>query len=294
MSSRRVVISAERSEGGISQVPCEAAGEDRRVTGTVDFIKTQSVPSLDRALSILELLADSKAGLTLPELALRSRLPKSSVHCLLVTLQRRGYLHRHDKTRRYMFGPKLFSLADRALSGMELREQAAPFLRALTEKTGLTTHLAIWEHEEAVLVAKFEPPGTFRAASWIGKRMDVHCTGLGKALIAHLPEEEIEEIFRDHGLSRHNDNTLCSRRKLKEDLGRTLQRGYAIDDEEDELGWRCLGAPVVARGGEVIAAISVAGSTDQITPENLSALAGQVVDTAATIARSLGRVRVGS
>lgn len=172
-------------------------------------LNTQSVPALDRALTLLELLARSKAGLTLPELVQQTRLPKSSVHCLLVTLQRRGYLYRNERTSRYLFGMKLVSLANCAISGIKLRDQAMSFLRGLMHETGLTTHLAILENQEAVLISKCEPAGTMRVATWIGKQMDVHCTSLGKALIAYCAPDDLDRILKEHGLPRHNDNTLC-------------------------------------------------------------------------------------
>lgn len=251
-------------------------------------IKTQSVPSLEKALSILELLVGFKAGLTLPEIVQKTGMPKSSIHCLLVTLERRGYLHRNDRTGRYKFGLQLFSLANMALSGLKLRDEAAPFLRGLVEKTHLTAHMVILEHREAVLISKYEPSGIFRLATWIGKRMDLHCTGLGKALMAYLPKEEVNEIIEEHGLPRHNDNTLCSRRRLKEELARTVERGFAVDNEEDEIGLRCIGAPVFGVDNRVLASISVAGTTAQITLENLRKLAEEVKQTAVAISRSLG------
>jgi DNA-binding IclR family transcriptional regulator len=164
----------------------------------------------------MELLANSRNGLPLADLARQMGLPKSSVHCLLLTLERRGYLHRNQRTNRYLFGLKLFSLANMALSGLELRERAAPFLHKLAEKTRLTVHLAILEQNEAVLIDKVEPLGAFKVATWLGKRMDVHCTALGKALIAYLPEEELGRLIRERGLPRHNDNSIVSPKKLKE------------------------------------------------------------------------------
>ena len=183
-------------------------------------VKTHSVPSLEKALTLLELLAKSKAGLTLPDLVLRTGIPKSSAHCLMVTLERRGYLHRNERTGRYMFGLQLFSLANMAVSGLSLRDEGASFLRDLATKTRLTAHMAILDQHEAVLISKFEPSGLFRLATWIGKRMDLHCTGLGKALLAHLPPEEINRIIDGHPLPRHNDNTLFSRSRLTEELAR--------------------------------------------------------------------------
>ncbi len=245
-------------------------------------IKTPSVPAVDKALSALELLAQSRTGLTLGELTRRLALPKSSVHCLLLTLERRGYLHRNEKSR-YLFGLKLFGLANMALSGIGLRERALPFLKALMARTRLTVHMAMLEQGEAVLVEKVEPPNVFRLATWLGKRMDVHCTGVGKALIAHLPEEEVERLVRDRGLPRHNDNTICSLRRLRDDLARIRKTGYAMDDEEDELGARCIGAPIFDGEGKVIAAVSASGTTVQVTSENMAAIAEQVKECAASI-----------
>ncbi len=250
--------------------------------------RTESVPAVERAFVILELLAGSTAGLTLPDIVEATGLPKSTVHCLLVTLQRRGYLHRNAITSRYMFGLKLFSLGNMALSGLTLREQAMPFLKKLVGRVHLTTHMAILEHREAVVVIKIEPPGIFRLATWVGKRMGVHCTSLGKALIAGLPAAEIDAIIREHGLPRHNEHTICSRERLKRDLAKTARLGYAVDDEEDEIGLRCIGVPVHAHDGSVIASISIAGATSQITSDNLSAMAAIVIETAAALSQSLG------
>jgi DNA-binding IclR family transcriptional regulator len=246
---------------------------------------TQSVPAIDKAFMILEMLAGSRTGMSLPEIVKKSGLPKSSVHCILVTLQRQEYFYRNDNTGRYMFGSKLFSLANRALSGLHLRDLAMPSLHALMQKTRLTVHMGILEQHEAVLIAKVDSASGYRLATWIGKRMEVHCTGLGKALISHLSEEDLERLFKDRGLPRHNENTLATVKKLREDLAKTAKRGYAIDDEEDEIGLRCLGVPVFDAGGVPIAAISVAGNTTQIHGENVELLATHLKRTADVISR---------
>jgi DNA-binding IclR family transcriptional regulator len=250
-------------------------------------MKTPSVPALERALAILELLAGSRAGLTLPEIANALNLPKSSVHCLLLTLERHRYLHRNDRTSRYLFGSKLFSLANMSLSGLQLRQVAMPHMHALTKVTGLATHLAVLERYEAVLMEKVEPPGDSKLATWLGKRMDLHCTSVGKSLIAHLPDEELSRLMRETGMPRHNDNSIRSLRKLKEDLARSRQAGYFIDDEEDEIGYRCIGAPIFDETGQSIAAISISGSTAQVREDNSAELAKEVIRTAEAITRLL-------
>jgi DNA-binding IclR family transcriptional regulator len=249
--------------------------------------QTQSTPALDRALILLELLGDSRFGLSLPQLVEKTSLPKSSVHCLLLTLERRGYLQRNKRTGRYQLGLKFLALANVTLSGIPIREYAAVPMKWLADSTGLTAHLAILESDEAVLISKHSPPGIFRLATWVGKRMDIHCTSLGKALIANLPEHAIERIIREHGLPRHNDQTLSSVKKLKADLTLTAARGYSVDYEEDEVGMCCIGAPIFDSQGNTVAAVSIAGSTEQIEAANLEHLAAMVKRAAAKIAEHL-------
>jgi DNA-binding IclR family transcriptional regulator len=260
---------------------------DSAQKGFVESIKTKSVPALDRALQILEMLANSKTGLTLAEITRNLGLAKSSAHYLLLTLVRRGYLHRNRQTGRYMFGLKLFTLANMALGGLELRQQAAPFLIALGQRTELTINMAILDLNEVVLIEKVEPRGIFRLATWVGQRLPVHCTGLGKALLAFLPEPELDRIIK-HGLLRHNENTIVSPRKLKEHLALVRKLGYAVDDEEANIGLRGIGAPVQDSLGQAIASISVSGTTTQITPENLASFAEKVKQTGIAISQQLG------
>jgi len=250
--------------------------------------KTPSVPALQRGLAILELVANSKSGLTLSQLMRHFDFPKSSVHCLVVTFEREGYLQRDQATGRYMSGLKLVSIANSALEGMVFRERAAPLLGALMARTGMTVHMAILDRDEVVVVAKVDRPGVPRVATWIGKRVDPHCTSLGKCLIAHLPEPELDRLIGQRGLLRHNENTIVSPVRLKEELARIRARGYALDDEEEEIGVRCIGAPVWNHDGRVIAAVSVTGTTARINEETLDALASQVRQTALLISRQLG------
>ncbi len=246
--------------------------------------KTKSVPAVERALTIFEIMGAARKGLTLSEIARSLELPKSSVHYVLSTLERRGYLYRRGERGRYMFTSKLFSLASSAQSGLGLGEESRPFLRQLMESTGLTVHMALLEQNELVLIEKAEPT-PFRLPSWVGKRMAIHCTGLGKALLAHLPEERINQIIRQ-GLMQYNDNTIVSSRKLLQELARIRQLGYSLDDEEETVGLRCVGAAVLG-SGQAIAAISIAGGTHEITSDNLESLAAKLKGTAEKLSRHL-------
>jgi DNA-binding IclR family transcriptional regulator len=250
--------------------------------------RTPPVPSLDRALSVLEMLAASRAGLSLGELVQRLHLPKSSTHCLMVTLERRGYLARNPKTGRYLFGLKLFEVANMALGAVRLRQQASPLLQSLAQKTGLTAHLGILEQGEIVLLERFVPTGRVNTANtWVGMRMGVHGTGMGKALMAHMTEAEFNRLFSGHPPPHYNENTITSLKELKKEAACIRSLGYAYEDEEGEIGFRCIGAPVFDEKGNAIAAVSVAGTTSQITPENRHDLAEQVMGTAGRISHNL-------
>ena len=249
---------------------------------------TQSVPALERAVLILEFLGKSRTGHTISQLARSLSLPKSTVHRTALTLERFGFLYFDRGTGHYRLGLHLFGLANMALEGLNLREQAAPFLNRLMEKTGLTVHMAVLEHDEAVLIEKVQPLGALKVATWVGKRVDLHCTALGKVLLAYRSELEIDDLIKKHGLLRHNENTIGSARKLKENLALVRKLGYALDDEEEELGIRCLGAPIFDGQGQVAAAVSVSGTIMRIELEQLGFLSEQVKHTARAISGQLG------
>jgi DNA-binding IclR family transcriptional regulator len=250
-------------------------------------LKTASPPAVDRALAILEELAKSNRGLRLPEIAQRLKLPKSSAHSVLVALERRGYLQRNDSSGRYLFGPKIFTLANLALGGMTVREVAHPILTSLMRRTGQMVHMAILDRDQAVLIEQIAPPHLSAPMTWLGKRLDLHCTALGKALAAWLPEEQWDRIIREHTLSKHNDNTICTPQRFKAELARTKQRGYAVDDEEVDLGVRCLSVPVLGPSGEVVSAISLSGTTSDIHDGNADALVRLLAAAASQIEQEL-------
>jgi DNA-binding IclR family transcriptional regulator len=251
--------------------------------------KAYTVPSVSRALAILELLAQSKRGLTLSDISRKLALPKSSVHVLVRTLELIGYLKNNPKSRKYHFGLKLISLSNTALENLDMREQARPFVQDLMLKTGLTVHMAILEGAEAVIIEKVEAPGMLRLATWVGRRLDANSSSLGKALLAFAPaESDMSRRLTGRAYARHNRNTITSQDRLARELKKIHELGYAFDDEEGEIGFRCIGAPIYDSAGKVIAAVSVAGTSAQIPKENVSKLACAVKATAQEISANLG------
>lgn len=250
-------------------------------------VKTPSVPALERGLAILELVVKSRTGLTFSQIARRVDFPKSSTHCLLLTLDREGFLRRSGNAGRYVCGPRLAHIAHWALDGAAIRERAAPILRELSVRFGMTVHMAIFEDDQVILIAKAALPGARGVSTWMGKRLDLHCTSLGKCLAAYLPEAEVERLTRERGLFRHNENTIISLSRLKLELERTRQLGYAIDDEEEELGVRCVGVPLFVTDGSVTAALSVTGTTESINSDNSPAIVEALKSSARQISALL-------
>lgn len=246
--------------------------------------KKPLVPALERGLAIIEMLAKSRSGLTLSQLTRYLELPKSSAFCLLRTLESAGYIYREGDLGKYRISLRVCSLAHMALGGIRLREIARPHLRCLSESTGLTVHMAVLEHGACTLVEKMARPEVKPVATWIGKHLGLHCTALGKALSAYIPDEEFQILIREQGLLRHNDNTICSLKRLRAELDNVRERGYAVDDEEEEIGVRCIGAPVLNSRREALAAISLVATTAQLHSGNLQGLASALVGVANEIA----------
>jgi DNA-binding IclR family transcriptional regulator len=148
--------------------------------------------------------------------------------------------------------------------------------------------LAVLDRDEVAVVAKVDRAGRHRVATWIGKRVDMHCTSLGKCLLAYLPDADVNRLIGHHSLLRHDENTIVSPLQLKKELARPRSLGYAMDDEEEEIGVRCVGAAVRSWEGQVVAAVSVTGSTSRISAETIDQIAGQVKQAALGISCQLG------
>jgi DNA-binding IclR family transcriptional regulator len=247
--------------------------------------KTASAPSLERGLAILELVARHPNGLTLSQLVRQMGLPKSSLHSLLLTFERAGYLNRIEPNGQYICGAKFIRVAMLAFDNALLRQKANPILVKLMRATGLTVHLATLWRAEVVLIARVSPASGRRVATWIGKRVDAHCTSVGKCLIAALPQDELIALVRDRGLFRHNDNTITSLTRLNEELERVRRASYALDEEEEEVGFCCVGAPVIDSACRVVAAVSVSGETERVSASDRRKLISQVQSTAAELSK---------
>lgn len=244
--------------------------------------------SVERALTILEAVGQRDGGMTNSEISRRLEIPKSSASYILRVLERRGYLHRDAETGKYRLGLAVLNLSRAVDEGLDLRETAAPVLRQLADRHRLAAHLGVLDQGEAVYMEKADVPGLIKMDTYPGRRTDAHSTSIGKAIVAYLPEEEVEEIARKRGLARRTPRTITSLAKLKRDLALVRSRGYALDDEENNLGVRCVAAPVFDASGRVVASINVTGTIAQVDADAVPRLAEVVKEAALRISRKLG------
>ena len=252
---------------------------------------TEASPAtaVERALNILEAAANRRDGLTNSEISHKLGIPKSSASYILRTLERRGYLRRDPETGRYRLGLKILSLGGDARANLDLAEVALPFMRGLQDRIHLTIHLAVLDQGEAVYIEKVEAPGFFKVNTWVGRRMYLHSTSVGKCLLAWLPKPEVETLLRQQGMKKRTPKTISSVAKLLSGLERVREQGHALDDEENSLGARCVGAPIFDATGGVTAALGVSGTLTQVDEENMVKIVDALKETARRISRQLSR-----
>jgi IclR family KDG regulon transcriptional repressor len=249
---------------------------------------SQPVQSVDRAITLLEVLSGAQPRMSLADVSKAAHLPKSTTHRLLQTLVQRGLVRQDGDTAEYALGLKLFEMAFIILNRMDLRKQALPVLERLNEETNLTVHLAILDEGDVVYIEKMDPERPVRMYSAVGKRAPAHSTGLGKTLLAYLPEEELRCVVEEKGLPRYTPNTITTWGGLVDELAMVRRRGYALDAGEHEEVLRCVAAPVRDAHGEVIAAVSLTGTVSDMNIEEAERLASLVVRRCDEISRRMG------
>lgn len=239
-----------------------------------------------RALQVLEHLARSGPN-TVQEIAHDMGLPRSSLLGLLQVLEPMGYVRRLDGGR-YTLGFQILFLSHALIDGLDLAREALSVMRALTDKTGETTHLGILDSTQVVYIQKVESPQSIKLTSWVGRRVPCHSTSLGKVLLAWLEEPERERILRSLVLDRMTPRTLTADDDLRAEFGRVRKTGYAVDNEENEPGVRCIAAPIHDHRGVVIAAISVSGVASRLPESSIPVVAELVVAAGKEISASIG------
>lgn len=218
------------------------------------------VQSVARAFELLERMAAAGGQVTLTELANGTGLPLPTIHRLVRTLQDRGYV-RQDSSRRYALGPRLIGLGEGA--SRLLGSSARPHLARLVDALGETANMALLDGDEVVYVAQAPSRHSMRMFTEVGRRVLPHCTGVGKALLAQLPQERVRELLARTGMPAQTPHTMTDADELLRELAGISQRGYALDEGEQEVGVRCIAVPVP--DAPAFAALSVSGPEGRLT-----------------------------
>lgn len=248
---------------------------------------TNKIRSVDRALTILNILQESKEPLGVTEIGLKMGIHKSSVYRILNTLAKKGYVSQDPRTERYSLGLKLVELGMIVLERMEIREIARPHLKFLMEASKEVAHLVALQDGEAIYIDKYEYPGPVKMASRIGARIPLYCTAVGKVLLAYQSEEYVNNVIAK-GLRRRTPNTITDPTKLKEELEHVRTNGYACDIEENEVGIRCVAAPIFNHLGKVVFACSISGLVMTMTESKIKECAELVRDAGKEISAAIG------
>lgn len=241
-----------------------------------------SVQSLRRAFELLERLADTGGEASLSELAATSGLPMPTIHRLIRTLVALGYV-RQNTNRRYALGARLIRLGENA--SMQFGTWARPLLAELVDEVGETANLAVLERDEVVYVAQVPSKHSMRMFTEVGRRVLPHGTGVGKAILSQLPPDEVRALLERTGMPSYTEHTYTSSDDLLRHLAAIAAQGYAVDESEQELGVRCVAAPLT--GTPAPAAVSVSGPEGRLTKEAVSRIAPAVQRVAATLSAHL-------
>jgi IclR family KDG regulon transcriptional repressor len=245
---------------------------------------SSSVQTVEKALKILILLGEKMMSLT--QICQATGYHKSTAHRILRTLEDYKFVQRDPRSGAYAIGLKVVDLSSMQLNKLELKTEAAPYLRQLARYMGYAVHLGIRDDTEVVYIEKIEPVNTLRMFSEIGKRVPLYSTALGKCLLISHSDEEIARLFRDTELAPRTPHTIATIEALQREIAQARRDGYAVDEEENEPGIYCIAAPIYDYRGKAIASLST--SVDDIAlirrPETLA----RVKDTALSISRAIG------
>lgn len=246
-----------------------------------------SVQALDRALRILAIVAEG-SGLSLSEIADSSGIAASTAYRMLTTLENHGMVE-FDKTEQlWSIGVETYRMGSAFLRSRKLVDRARIVMQDLMEKTGETSNLGVTEDDCVVFVSQVETHQAIRAFFRPGTRTAFHASGIGKAVLAHLDEERVAAIIKKAGLEAFTEKTLSTMPALTRNLAEIKARGWSVDDEERNLGMRCVAAAIFNEFGEPVGGVSVSGPTVRVTPERLGEIGPAVRKAAAEITAMIG------
>ncbi len=243
---------------------------------------------LNKSLSILETLLQHNSPMSMTEISEKLGLYPSTIHRILDTLKHWGYVEQESNNQKYQLGLKLLELGMAKLHQMDLAREASPYLKELVNKCNETVHLGVLEEEEVLYLAKEESSQTIRMCSYVGKRAPVHCTALGKVILAYLPEGEKKKILGKRELPRLTEKTITDKEELEKELNRIKKQSFALDRGENEKDVRCIAAPIRNFQGKIIAAVSISGPAFRIDVNTRNNQKEALLEISKKISKRLG------
>ncbi|MER2268666.1 HTH-type transcriptional regulator BhcR [Methylobacterium oxalidis] len=246
-----------------------------------------TIQALDRALDVLGVLAGSE-GLTLTELAAKLSQSAATMHRVLSTLERRAFVEMSVDRQEWHVGAEAYRLGSAFLRRTNVVERSRPIMRMLMQETGETSNLGIQKDGNVLFISQVETNESIRAFFPPGTLSPMHASGMGKALLSTYDDVQLTRLFGKRALETFTEKTIVSLSTLREDLGRSRERGYAFDDEERKEGMRCVASPILDVHGEAVAALSISGPTHRMTDSQVERLGDLVRKGALEASHSLG------
>ncbi|GGF97568.1 IclR family transcriptional regulator [Paenibacillus abyssi] len=245
--------------------------------------------TVERALILLEMVAIRGEGVSLAELVKEADLPKTTVFRLLETLKSRDYVQFDPNTEKYTIGLKSLEIGVFGLHKLPIVEVASRSMRELSELTGETSFLATYSSGETVYLNKIEGSQSISIRAELGMRRPVHCTAVGKAILSTFSKEEVDRILEEKGMAKYTDHTIVNPEEFHLELGRIRKAGYAVDNEEIEMGLTCYAVPIYNYTGRSVGTISLGGPTKRMV-DNKAELTCRLKEAALQTSQRLGLV----
>jgi len=249
-----------------------------------------AIRAVDRALDIIACIAERNGELAIDGIVEAVGLPKTTAFRVLATLEARGFVQRHPQLQTYRLGPLALIVGARALGDLDIRRIARPHIERLMAETSETVHLSVLSQDSALCIDKIDSMRSVRMSSYVGFRDPLHCSGVGKALLAFQPDAMQKDLVARIPLPRRTPHTITSRKALQKQLIAIREKGYATDIEEIEEGLACIAAPIRDHTGQVVASVSISGPTTRVNDATLAELIPAVLACAAAISRDLGHM----
>lgn len=246
------------------------------------------VQSVERTLDILESLVEFGSEVGLVEISQTVGLPLATVHRLLGTLIRRGYVKQNRQNRKYSLGFRALQMGNDMRQRFSLRLEARPFLQRLVERSGESANLAVLDDGEVVYIDQAQSSRILRMFTQLGNRVSAHSTGSGKALLAFASPDTVLGVLRRYGMTPRTPNTITQPERFAAELGRVRKLGYALDDQEHEEGVRCLAVPVRDASGQVVASLSISGPVTRLDDAHVGMFTSEILDCGAKLSARLG------